>query len=93
MPEKNLGCFIKKERTYRGWTQHSLGEMCGVQRAHISRIESDINRASLDVFIKICKAFGADTERLNQEEASGPFDTIEPLPISQIDNFFYIVLG
>ena len=44
---------IKDERKRRGWSQAELGRKCGVQRNHISKIEQDITRCSIELLLKI----------------------------------------
>jgi DNA-binding XRE family transcriptional regulator len=55
-----LGRMIKKARQERNLTQEQLGELIGVQKAQISKLESSANSASIDTILKVFKALKAD---------------------------------
>lgn len=55
-----LGHMIKKARQQRNLTQEQLGELVGVQKAQISKLESSTNSATIDTIIKVFKALKAD---------------------------------
>ncbi|MGV3529569.1 MAG: helix-turn-helix domain-containing protein [Flavisolibacter sp.] len=55
-----LGRMIKKARQERNLTQEQLGELIGVQKAQISKLESSANSATIDTVIKVFKALKAD---------------------------------
>jgi len=55
-----LGRMIKKARQERKLTQEQLGELVGVQKAQISKLESRANSATIDTIIKVFKALNAD---------------------------------
>lgn len=55
-----LGRMIKKARQERNLTQEQLGELVGVQKAQISRLESSANRATIDTVSKVFKALKAE---------------------------------
>lgn len=55
-----LGRMIKTTRQERNLTQEQLGELVGVQKAQISKLESSANSATIDTIIKIFKALKAD---------------------------------
>lgn len=46
-----LGNMIRTARMERNLTQEQLGELIGVQRAQISKLESSANRARIDTII------------------------------------------
>jgi len=55
-----LGRMIKTARQERNLTQEQLGELVGVQKAQISKLESCANSASIDTILKVFKALKAD---------------------------------
>lgn len=55
-----LGKMIKKARQERNLTQEQLGELIGVQKAQISKLESSANSATIDTVLKVFKALKAD---------------------------------
>lgn len=55
-----LGRMIKKARQERNLTQEQLGELVGVQKAQISKLESSANSATIDTVIKVFKALKAE---------------------------------
>src|SRR3954466_3303209 len=55
-----LGRMIKTARQQRNLTQEQLGQLVGVQKAQISKLESSANSATIDTIIKVFKALKAD---------------------------------
>ena len=55
-----LSYMIKKAREKRNLTQEQLGELIGVKKSQISKIESGLNNATIDTIIKIFKALKAE---------------------------------
>ncbi|PKP32732.1 MAG: transcriptional regulator [Bacteroidetes bacterium HGW-Bacteroidetes-16] len=55
-----LGKMIKKARTERNLTQEQLGQLVGVQKSQISKLESHTNSATIDTILKVFKALKAD---------------------------------
>ena len=55
-----LGQMIKAARQERNLTQEQLGELVGVQKAQISKLESSANSATIDTILKVFKALKAD---------------------------------
>ena len=55
-----LGRMIKTVRQKRNLTQEQLGEIIGVQKSQISKLESSANSATIDTIIKVFKALKAD---------------------------------
>ena len=55
-----LGRMIKKARQERNLTQEQLGELVGVKKAQISKLESSTNSATIDTILKVFKALKAD---------------------------------
>lgn len=54
-----LGQAIKKARQERNLTQEQLGELVGVQKAQISKIENSVKSARLETLLKVFDALGA----------------------------------
>ena len=55
-----LGRMIKSAREERNLTQEQLGQLVGVQKAQISKLENSTNSATIDTIIKVFKALKAD---------------------------------
>jgi HTH-type transcriptional regulator/antitoxin HipB len=55
-----LGSMIKKARKERNLTQEQLGQLIGVQKSQISKLESSVNSATIDTIIKVFKALKAE---------------------------------
>lgn len=55
-----LGRMIKTARQERNLTQEQLGELVGVQKAQISKLESSANSATIDTVLKVFKALKAE---------------------------------
>ena len=54
-----LGSAIKQVRQEKKLTQEQLGELVGVQKAQISKIENSVKNARFDTIIKVFTALGA----------------------------------
>lgn len=59
-----IGEAIREARTKKGLTQEQLGELIGVQRAQISKIESG-KSITYSTIVKVFKAMGAKTASLD----------------------------
>ena len=55
-----LGKMIKSTRQERKLTQEELGQLVGVQKAQISKLESSANSATVDTLLKIFTALKAE---------------------------------
>ena len=55
-----LGRMIKTARQERNLTQEQLGQLVGVQKSQISKLESSTNSATIDTILKVFKALKAD---------------------------------
>lgn len=55
-----LGKMIKAARQERKLTQEELGQLVGVQKAQISKLESSANSATIDTIIKVFRALKAE---------------------------------
>jgi HTH-type transcriptional regulator / antitoxin HipB len=65
-----MGYMIKTARKKRNLTQEQLGELVGVQKAQISKLENSANSATLDTITKVFKALKAEirfTVKLDNE--------------------------
>lgn len=54
-----LGEMIKQARKERHLTQSQLGEMIGVQKSQISRIESNAKNVTLETILRVFRALKA----------------------------------
>jgi len=54
-----LGQTIKQVRLERNLTQEQLGELVGVKKAQISKIENSLTDARFETILKIFKALDA----------------------------------
>ncbi|MDO9260484.1 MAG: helix-turn-helix transcriptional regulator [Flavobacteriaceae bacterium] len=65
-----IGQTIKQIRKNRNLTQEQLGELVGVKKSQISKIENSLTDARFDTIIKVFKALNAkvnfNVELLNQ---------------------------
>jgi HTH-type transcriptional regulator/antitoxin HipB len=65
-----LGEAIKQARKERNLTQEELGELVGVKKAQISKLENSLTDARFETIIKVFKALNAkinfNVELLNQ---------------------------
>ncbi len=55
-----LGRMIKQARQERNLTQEQLGQLVGVQKSQISKLESSTNSATIDTIMKVFKALKAE---------------------------------
>jgi DNA-binding XRE family transcriptional regulator len=54
-----LGHAIKQARQELNMTQEQLGELVGVQKAQISKIENSVKNARFETIMKVFEALGA----------------------------------
>lgn len=54
-----LGQAIKQARKERNMTQEELGELVGVQKSQISKIENSVKNARFETIMKVFEALGA----------------------------------
>jgi len=54
-----LGQAIREARQQHNLTQEQLGELVGVQKAQISKIENSIKNARIETIVKVFDALGA----------------------------------
>ena len=55
-----IGRMIKRIRQERKLTQKQLGELVGVQKSQISKLESSANSATIDTVVKVFQALKAE---------------------------------
>ena len=55
-----LGQMIKTTRKERNLTQEQQGQLLGVQKAQISKLENSANSASIDTILKVFQALKAE---------------------------------
>jgi HTH-type transcriptional regulator/antitoxin HipB len=70
-----LGQTIKRIRKEKNLTQAQLGELVGVKKAQISKIENNLNDARFDTILKVFRALNAkisfNIEMMNQNLSLG----------------------
>lgn len=54
-----LGQAIRQARKERNMTQEELGELVGVRKAQISKIENSVKNARFETIMKVFEALGA----------------------------------
>ena len=69
-----LGEMIKTTRKERNLTQTQLGEIIGVQKSQISRIENNPKNVTIGTILKVFKALKANIN-FNVELSDGDFRT------------------
>lgn len=57
-----LGRAIRTVRKERNLTQEQLGELVGVQKAQISKLENGTNSATIDTILKVFSALKAEIQ-------------------------------
>ena len=57
-----LGRMIKAARKERNLTQEQLGELVGVKKSQISKLESSANSATIDTILRVFKALKAEVK-------------------------------
>lgn len=57
-----LGRAIRTVRKERNLTQEQLGELIGVQKAQISKLENDNNSATIATILKVFSALKAEIQ-------------------------------
>ncbi len=55
-----LGKMVKTTRKERNLTQEQLGELIGVNKSQISKIENNANSARIDTILKVFRALKAE---------------------------------
>jgi len=70
-----LSRMIKSTRKERGLTQEALGELVGVNKSQISKLESHANSATVETILKIFRALKADI-RFNVQLENRPMQLI-----------------
>ena len=54
-----LGEAIRQARLDRNLTQEELGQLVGVQKAQISKLENSVTNARIETILKVFKSLGA----------------------------------
>ena len=55
-----IGQMIRKARRERNLTQEQLGEIVGVKKSQISKLENNANSATIDTIVRVFKALKAE---------------------------------
>ena len=67
-----LGTRIKETRQSRGLTQENLAEIVGCNTSHISNIENDHTKVSLNVLLAIANSLGTSIDLLLSDQYHDP---------------------
>ena len=70
-----LGEMIKQTRKERNLTQSELGEMIGVQKSQISRIEGNAKNVTIETILRVFRALKAKVN-FNVELLDGEFKIV-----------------
>ena len=70
-----LSRMIKSTRKERGLTQEALGELVGVNKSQISKLENHTNSATIETILKVFRALKADI-RFNVQLENRPLQLI-----------------
>ena len=70
-----LSRMIKSTRKERGLSQEALGELIGVNKSQISKLENHANSATIETILKVFKALKADI-RFNVQLENRPMQLI-----------------
>ncbi len=63
---RRIGDAVRACRLESGLSQRELGDLAGLDRNHISRVETDTTNLALDTLEKITDALGVSVDRLVQ---------------------------
>ena len=70
-----LSRMIKSTRKERGLTQEALGELVGVNKSQISKLENHANSATVETILRVFRALKADI-RFNVQLENRPVQLI-----------------
>lgn len=73
---KDLGLKIKSIRMQRQYTQEKLAELVGCNTSHISNIENNYTKASLNVLLSIANALNTSIDNLLKDQYSDSDDIL-----------------
>ncbi len=79
----DIGEKIRKERKKRGITQESLSEMADISTQHLSRIERNVRKPSLETVHRIASALGVEPEYL-----TGECEIIQPDYLEELERLW-----
>ena len=57
---KELGLYLRKRREALGILQGDLASSAGLDQGNLSKIERGTARATLETYLRLCKALGVD---------------------------------
>lgn len=60
----SIGNRIRQARKEKSWSQKTLAEKCGISPSFMGHIERGSRIMSLDTFVNLCEALGADADEL-----------------------------
>lgn len=68
MKNKTIGKKIRDARKMRNYSQEKLGDRAGLSQQHLSRIENDTVRPTMDTLLKLAKALNVSITTLTYSE-------------------------
>lgn len=95
----NIGEQIIKLRKAKNWSQDELAKEVGASRIMIGKYERNDNSPSIEVLLKVAKAFEVSVDYLIGEGVNASFDkemikrleNIENLPFNEKERIFHFI--
>ncbi len=95
----NIGKKIAELRKAKNWSQDELAKHVNVSRIMIGKYERGDNAPSIEVLLKLAKAFGVSLDYLVGEGVNAIFDkeminrleNVENLPQEKIERIFHFI--
>lgn len=80
-----VGAALTELRIAKGWSQTRLAKTVGIDRSHISRVESGHRYLSLDTLEKIVSALEAELTLVIKLGPGGPYAAVEARSIGSAE--------
>lgn len=95
----NIGSKISQLRKLKNWSQEELAQQIDASRIMIGKYERSDNAPSVDVLVRLAKAFDVSVDFLLGEGANASYDkemikrleAVENLPPQEKDRIFYFI--
>lgn len=81
-----LGLKIKESRLNHGLTQDNLAELVSCNTSHISNIENNHTKVSLNVLLAIAKALDTSIDYLISDQYDNPSNALDSAILQAIKN-------
>ncbi len=91
MKNETIGSKVQIARKMRNYSQEKLGDKAGVTQQHLSRIENDKVRPTIDTLLKLAKALNVSITTLTYSEMfvleeKCIFDMVRKLELLSMDS-------